>query len=559
MLFYRLVLIVLTFSCWSVSFGIAGVGDQQYRWKAGDDFAYQVNIEVDKPTEVVTYKGVIRYHVDESSDQWSQITFRGGAGEQTRRKENARPRDPRDMMMRMPNFPDPFGRKRFTGTSATTNKITLGPRGEVLAMEGDSQLPYLIGNLSLLPFETLSDGKGNPANGEPDSWQIKGSIAVKQSDGKSRSPFPSMFARPEKSKVRTAIEETNYQLLETDEQLLRFKKTYSLKAPPIGDQAAYSIQGEGTWVLDSDRNLPHSLSFTQTLETKASNVSIRVPIKISYELLTEERLAEIDRVAAERREKFAREVAERKRLQNTPLTTAEKRTALKTLVSGSDFEVIQTLNKLALKKLEHPDTAIVSAIDKRIHDSNSSISSAAHRAMMAWSPSYSEGHKINQEYHESRSPVDSTGRKVASSRQLYVGQVVQAQERGSFWYAAEVIELLPGNRLLVKMRGGARKEVVLDVAKIQLAPDLVRQPARPARSRSKTKKEDQRWADSTGKHKIDATFIELSGDSVRLKKADGKEIEVPLERLSKKDQRRAEDLQVELEAADAAISDNPFE
>ena len=44
------------------------------------------------------------------------------------------------------------------------------------------------------------------------------------------------------------------------------------------------------------------------------------------------------------------------------------------------------------------------------------------------------------------------------------------------------------------------------------------------------------WTDSTGKHKLEASFVGLENQNVVLKKKDGKVIRVPLARLSTKDQ-----------------------
>ena len=62
------------------------------------------------------------------------------------------------------------------------------------------------------------------------------------------------------------------------------------------------------------------------------------------------------------------------------------------------------------------------------------------------------------------------------------------------------------------------------------------------------------WTDSTGKHKIEATFLGIEDNKVKLHRTDGKELAVPLDRLSKADQEFAKKLQ---EAT--AVSDNPFE
>ena len=43
------------------------------------------------------------------------------------------------------------------------------------------------------------------------------------------------------------------------------------------------------------------------------------------------------------------------------------------------------------------------------------------------------------------------------------------------------------------------------------------------------------WTDSTGKHTVEAAFVDLKDGKVRLKKEDGKIITIPIERLSDAD------------------------
>ncbi|WP_145058481.1 SHD1 domain-containing protein [Adhaeretor mobilis] len=50
------------------------------------------------------------------------------------------------------------------------------------------------------------------------------------------------------------------------------------------------------------------------------------------------------------------------------------------------------------------------------------------------------------------------------------------------------------------------------------------------------------WSDKSGKHKIEAEFVEATGGNAKLKKPDGKVITIPLAKLSKDDQRHIRDI-----------------
>lgn len=64
--------------------------------------------------------------------------------------------------------------------------------------------------------------------------------------------------------------------------------------------------------------------------------------------------------------------------------------------------------------------------------------------------------------------------------------------------------------------------------------------------------ETRTWTDRTGKFRIEAEFVGVEDGAVTLRKEDGEEIEVPLDKLSAADQRAVEE-------AKAALEENPFE
>ncbi len=49
------------------------------------------------------------------------------------------------------------------------------------------------------------------------------------------------------------------------------------------------------------------------------------------------------------------------------------------------------------------------------------------------------------------------------------------------------------------------------------------------------------WTDVTGKHKLEAKFVHFKDGKVRLKKKDGSEVDVPLEKLREADQTLVKD------------------
>jgi hypothetical protein len=527
------------------SLAVAQQSDLRYQWEKGKSFAYEVTITVDTPTTVTTYKGITRYTVDKSDNKQSRLTYRGGTNESSKSKASARPRGFGPFGPGRPSFPDPFSRPAFAGKTQTTNRITLSARGGVLAMEGDSQLPYLLGNVSLLPFEVL------PESGEQ-TWKVDGGVSITEGEEDRRGRFGPFnpFASNDPKSVQAASEITTYTIASKDAQKVTVKKSYHLKTPKVGDKAAYDLQGSGTWTFNPQEHLPESLDFKQSLIIDEDNTKVTVPITVAYRRLSTEEIAKIDSEAKSKQEEAARVAAEMKQKREAPLTAAEKQTTLAALNSGDTTAVLEALKVLGDKAPKDPDPEIADSIRPLLANSNKKVAEDAHKAMVAWSTEYKRKTALNKAY-SGASPIDSSGLTVTASTPLYPGQVVQARYSPSFWFAAEVLEALADGQVMVRLRGGSRRDMSLPRSQIQLAPAEVDQPNQPA-SLADTDK-PRTWTDSTGKHKIEALFLGIENNAVKLHRTDGKELSVPLDRLSKADQELAKQLQA------AKASDNPFE
>src|SRR2546422_9414776 len=61
----------------------------RYQSKPGQQLAYEIEITVDLPDKVTSYKGVTRYTVDASSTEQLQLTYRGGLNESRKCKAAA--------------------------------------------------------------------------------------------------------------------------------------------------------------------------------------------------------------------------------------------------------------------------------------------------------------------------------------------------------------------------------------------------------------------------------------------------------------------------------------
>jgi hypothetical protein len=538
------------FVVWAIVCGIyaakADADSLGYNWQNGQKFSYQIEISIQADDETITYKGITNYTVNKATAEQATVTYQGGLKESKQVKRSSRGRGgrfgPRGFPGR-PSFPSPFSKPNFAGKTKTTNKITITPRGETLAMNGDSQLPYLLGNVSLLPFESL------PKNDQR-QWTLDTGVSITEEDESNRDRFGPFgprgpFGGNDKRNVQSAGEVANYTIQSDSGDLVVIKKSYRLNTPQTGDNPAFDMTGAGTWTFDRSENVPHAYDMSFKLTIKKGNSSTVLPISVKYNRISAEKIVEMAAVAKKKADDLAKAAADKKALAEAPLTPQETSTALSSLASGDAANIQATLGQLAAKSPKDADPEIASAIEQHLASQNKSIAGAAHNALVKWSPSYARKKSLAKAYQGS-GVLPSTGLVVESITPLYVGQLVQAQKprNGTFWRAAKVRTLLPDGKVELAFLtwGKERDSAIVGRRSIQLAPPELDQPAKPATMET-AKAETRTWSDLTGKFKIDASFISLVDGKVNLRRADGKTLSVPLDKLSTADQAFVKQLQ----------------
>ncbi len=140
--------------------------------------------------------------------------------------------------------------------------------------------------------------------------------------------------------------------------------------------------------------------------------------------------------------------------------------------------------------------------------------------------------------------------KVISTTPIAVGTPVEAQW-GSMYYPAEVLELLPDDQVRVHYSGWSsvadetvsRSKIWVEptaIARKDASGDSIPVEADPAASDmplTGNAPKIRTWTDVTGKHNVEAEFVDFAGGKVRLKRQDGKIVTMALERLSEADQK----------------------
>lgn len=154
--------------------------------------------------------------------------------------------------------------------------------------------------------------------------------------------------------------------------------------------------------------------------------------------------------------------------------------------------------------------------------------------------------KFSGGFRGERFPPSS--KKPTRVTEIKVGMEVWAEWHGHNWYKSTVLSI-DGLRVLVHFHGSADSEdEEVPLTRIRLSTD-VHSPTDFASSDADTNPFSETaptakrtWTDNTGKFKIEAEFVKLSGGRVTLRRDDGTEITLTLDRLSEADRRIAQQL-----------------
>ncbi len=520
----------------------------RYLWQPKQKFSYNISISIEENDKTTTFQGLTHYEVIAANAEQMKVTYRGGLAEQVKPKVSNRssgPFGPRFGPFGPRGFGGPpslFSRPTFAGKVQTTNHITMTPNGRVLSMEGDSHLPFLIGNVSLLPFEPLPKD-------DQTQWVVDSGVSISEESENDRpgfgprgafGPFGS-FANQESKSVQTANEATRYTIESTKENLITVRKSYQLTSPG-SDEESFDMSGAGTWVFDREEHIPHSLDMSAKLIMREGNSSTTFPITMKFNRVSAVELAKMEAEAQKAAEEAQRKAAEAKALAETPLTAQEKQTALSALTSKDLQRIVPALIMLQSKSPLEPDPEIVTALTDLLQFHDKAVVEAAANALVKWSPEFKRKRELKKAY-DGPSPVASSELEVESTTPLYVGQIIQFQEHGGFWHPGRIKQLQPNNKVTIEALawGKPNRELTLARRNLQLAPPEVEQPARPATPEDASnlveiQSESRTWTDKSGRFRIEATFVSEESGAIKLMRKDGKPITIPLDKLSDPDQ-----------------------
>ena len=330
-----------------------------YDWKSGSVFAYEVGITVDRPDLTDELNGVVTYTVKNAESQQVDVSFVGNLGRKQTPKatqtsagpRRGGPRGRRGGSVRPGGGPGGprgplFGSGTMTGLTRQTNEIRMTKAGDFVSLKGTSQLPYLLGNLSLLPFENFPQKSGK-------TWNLNFGALMTEAGDTSRIPGPRFRNNDDRNeKTTSGGSSISYEIEKREGPKLTIHRTSSLKFAASEDQGMrLELALDGKFVFDADRSLTTSSESKGKLAVQADNVSVSIPLTIKLRLLTED-----ERKQHEDKQKLAHDerMVKLKEIQATqqkklaaPLTTKERADIIATLKSGRPANVSGTLSFLS--------------------------------------------------------------------------------------------------------------------------------------------------------------------------------------------------------------------
>ena len=330
----------------------------RFQIEPGKIVPYQVTITAETPSSVETMKGIFALTGKAVQGQKMTVEYQGGLQKSVKSKSSG-PR--RGGFGRRPGGPPiprgPFGEVDFRGLTQSTSTLTVTGTGGIETMKGDSQLPYLLGNLSLFPFEALPED-------DVKEWQDGSDLTITSKSSDSRfGPRFGPFARDNDEKQSGGGETVAYKVTNDDGTLVTVEKTYSLKSPAAtDDDTGYEMEGSGTWVFNRELGVSESMNFKVELKRSTKSVDVKVPVTVAwnrmpdaeYEAFVKERqdrLAALQKQAEERRTK---EAAAAKEQEGKPLDEKVKKEVLADLNSSQWPTISRRLNRMRNFK-PHPD------------------------------------------------------------------------------------------------------------------------------------------------------------------------------------------------------------
>lgn len=426
-------------------------------------------------------------------------------------------------------------------------------------------MPYLLGNLSMLPFENLPEKEQN-------AWNDDGGTSILERSSSRFGPFRGFHGHFGNEKHLAASEKNSFKMQSKKDGVSLFQKTYKLQCSD--DKESIDISGKGTWAFNGNLGMPESLNFKYNITFKENGVTVDIPVTIQYQRLSGKKLADYEKEQQEKEAQTKRKREETLTEQKAPLTASETREILADLQSGERYRQMKAIAKLGMKKDLQADPEIVQAVQLLLSTKDEMIHRMVQRVASKLTPELRKKSKINEAY-ENFMPLKEAelGPIPTDILSLPPGLLIAAKEHHR-WKAARIKKALEHGNYEIEYQGTHWKGTVawnnirlappeveqtfVDKAKLKkLYANYVGPVVEKAPAVTPSERGYRTWADNSGTFAIVAKYLRTEGTNVFLQRKDGEEIKVPFSRLSESDRQVAKRLK-ENPAPTNPFQTNPF-
>ena len=368
-MFQKIRLLALTLGLsWILAVGAQPGAKLQYQMKKGDTLVYEIKLVANIGDTRETREGTSFYTVQTVTDQ--EITMVHEGSMQTRRTT----RDGRPVIT-IPSF----GSIWADNISAVKGKVTLGARGERLEPEFHTSLPYMMGDFQTLVLEEF------PADGKT-KWEKSREVSVIKKKNNSFPPLPrGPFGNrnEENEEARSAREKISYEITQNSADAIKVKKLYQiLTDDKVKGKPRREMRGEGEQTFDPRKGVFRSLAMSYELNVNEENLSLTIPITVSYRLLdTEEGLARLKQIE-ENRQKATEKL--KKMQEPVQVTKDDLKGLLDQMKSSNKSQARGAIDKLAKATPEGDKEEVSKALVQALQGGDHFTKIAAAKALVVW-------------------------------------------------------------------------------------------------------------------------------------------------------------------------------
>ena len=536
----------------------------RYGFQMGKEYAYDVKITADLPDATISCDGVLTYTMLSAVDSQFSWKCAGNLPERVTAKADAaavrRPRLGPPLHRRgPPGLPPAFRHFGPYAQPAKPEATTLDRRGAVVVEGNFHALPWLLGWRELLVVETLP-------NEAKAAWDKQTELRTVEKD-QATTPFGHPIPHSETEISRGAVEQINFAVLETSGDTVRISKKYSLKnVPDAGGGPQIDMSGDGQFAFDLKLGAIQSLSMKYKIVVSENNVVVTLPAALSYRLLTAAELAE----KKHKDEQAAAALAEAQKPK--ALTTGERSKLLADLRGADPWAVRQAAQRLAKAIADESKGNVSRALVLAMKGGNESVQADCLVALDAWATPDAEEAVIEASKSKSFFVRDgavkllgnrfkSPAAAEAVAAQFWQTRIVAAAALKAMGRVAEqaAIPLLVDRDPAVRVDAagvlaeiGGRKSLAALKEQAKKNPDFPERQAVGAAiaavknraAAADAKDADQgadgpklrTWRDASGSFEVEAAFLRADAGKVTIQKKNGRELTIPLDKLSDEDQ-----------------------